>query len=122
MIKLRVNKKSWFIIHIVMVMLTGMIYFACQPFSTVTVLEPLGPDNPYDTPPNFVVEFDDGPPASFEATLNGHRVDAFFTITPDKLRIWDINMNHIVEPGEFEIMVGASSCDIKLEDTFRVVE
>lgn len=32
-----------------------------------------------------------------------------FTITPDKLSLWDINMNRVVEPGAFEIMVGTSS-------------
>ncbi len=32
-----------------------------------------------------------------------------FTITPDKLSFLDINMNRIVEPGWFDIMVGASS-------------
>jgi beta-glucosidase len=32
-----------------------------------------------------------------------------FVITPDKLAFWDLNMNRVVEPGGFEIMVGASS-------------
>jgi beta-glucosidase len=32
-----------------------------------------------------------------------------FTITPDKLSFLDLNMNRIVEPGAFDIMVGASS-------------
>jgi beta-glucosidase len=32
-----------------------------------------------------------------------------FTITPDKLKFYDINMKEIVEPGDFEIMVGPSS-------------
>ena len=32
-----------------------------------------------------------------------------FTITPDKLRFYDLNMNRVVEPGTFEIMVGPSS-------------
>ena len=32
-----------------------------------------------------------------------------FTITPDKLSFLDINMNRVVEPGTFEIMVGTSS-------------
>jgi len=30
-------------------------------------------------------------------------------ITPKQLAFWDINMNYVVEPGEFEIMVGSSS-------------
>jgi beta-glucosidase len=37
-----------------------------------------------------------------------------FTITPDKLKFYDINMKEVVEPGEFDIMVGASSQEFKL--------
>jgi len=32
-----------------------------------------------------------------------------FGITPDKLSFFDLNMNRIVEPGWFDIMVGPSS-------------
>ena len=45
-----------------------------------------------------------------------------FTLTPEKLKIWDINMNHVVEPGEFKVMIGAASDDIRLMDTFEVEE
>ena len=41
-----------------------------------------------------------------------------FTITPDKLSFLDMNMNRVVEPGAFEIMVGPSSVKhqkVKLE-------
>ncbi len=34
-----------------------------------------------------------------------------FTITPDKLRFLDKKMKPVVEPGEFVVMVGASSAD-----------
>ena len=34
-----------------------------------------------------------------------------FDITPDRLAFYDINMKYVVEPGEFEIMVGTSSRD-----------
>lgn len=34
-----------------------------------------------------------------------------FEITPDRLAFYDIDMQYIVEPGEFEIMVGTSSRD-----------
>lgn len=43
-------------------------------------------------------------------TLNsGESKTVSFVITPDKLSFLDLNMNRIVEPGTFEIMVGASS-------------
>jgi len=34
-----------------------------------------------------------------------------FDITPDRLAFYDINMKYVVEPGEFEILVGTSSRD-----------
>lgn len=34
-----------------------------------------------------------------------------FDITPDRLAFFDINMDYVVEPGEFEIMIGNSSSD-----------
>jgi beta-glucosidase len=36
-------------------------------------------------------------------------------ITPDELSFYDVNMNYVVEPGEFEIMVGNSSRDVDLQ-------
>ncbi len=33
------------------------------------------------------------------------------SITPEKLQFYDINMERVVEPGEFEIMVGTNSVD-----------
>jgi len=45
-----------------------------------------------------------------------------FTITPDMLSMLDINLNRIIEPGEFRIMIGASSRDIKLKETLAVRE
>jgi beta-glucosidase len=45
------------------------------------------------------------------------------TITPDKLAFYDQQMNWIVEPGTFKIMVGASSKDEDLKTaTLRVTE
>ncbi len=35
-------------------------------------------------------------------------------ITPESLAFWDVNMKYVVEPGEFEIMVGNSSRDADL--------
>ena len=43
-----------------------------------------------------------------------------FTVKPEDLQILDKNMNWTVEPGEFEIMIGASSRDIRLKETVNV--
>ena len=39
----------------------------------------------------------------------GEKTTVEFTLTPDALSILDINMNRVVEPGTFDIMVGSSS-------------
>jgi len=44
-----------------------------------------------------------------------------FTIPCRELGLWDKNMNYVVEPGEFEIMIGASAEDIRLRDTIMVI-
>jgi beta-glucosidase len=43
-----------------------------------------------------------------------------FTLTPYDLSFWNYNMQRVVEPGTFEVMVGSSSEDIRLKDTFEV--
>lgn len=43
-----------------------------------------------------------------------------FEITPSHLELLDSNMNWTVEPGEFEIRIGASSEDIRLKETIRL--
>lgn len=43
-----------------------------------------------------------------------------FTLTPSDLELLDIDMNWTVEPGDFEVLIGASSVDIKLKETFKV--
>ncbi len=44
-----------------------------------------------------------------------------FLITPDMLTMLDINLIPVIEPGEFRIMIGASSNDIRLRDSITVV-
>jgi beta-glucosidase len=39
----------------------------------------------------------------------GEKRTVEFTVTPAMLRIWDINMQRVVEPGAFDLMVGPSS-------------
>ncbi len=43
-------------------------------------------------------------------------------ITPEHLAFYDIDMNYVVEPGEFEIMVGNSSRDQDLQKILLTVE
>ena len=43
-----------------------------------------------------------------------------FKITPEMLSMLDEKLNTIVEPGDFRIMIGASSRDIKLKETLTV--
>lgn len=42
-----------------------------------------------------------------------------FTITPDKLEAYDLDMKRVVQPGDFEIMVGKNSVEV-LADTLTV--
>lgn len=43
-----------------------------------------------------------------------------FTLRPQDLGLWDKNMNFTVEPGQFKVMIGASSQDIRLEGEFEI--
>lgn len=47
-------------------------------------------------------------------------VTVHFSISIDELGLWDEEMNYVVEPGAFEIMVGSSSKDILLSQTIEV--
>lgn len=42
-----------------------------------------------------------------------------FTLTPDELSIWNREMKSVVEPGDFEVMVGGNSTDL-LKTKFKV--
>lgn len=44
-----------------------------------------------------------------------------FTLNPDDLKILDINMNWVVEPGMFKVMIGSSSEDIELSEGFEIL-
>ena len=43
-----------------------------------------------------------------------------FLVSPDMLSLLDKNLDRIVEPDDFAIMIGASSRDIRLEQTLTV--
>ncbi|MBS1506350.1 MAG: glycoside hydrolase family 3 C-terminal domain-containing protein [Bacteroidetes bacterium] len=52
----------------------------------------------------------------------GEEKEISFWITPEKLQLLDTNMKWIVEPGEFRIMIGSSSKDIRLREVITVVD
>ena len=52
----------------------------------------------------------------------GETKELKFEITPELLSMLDEDMNRIVEPGEFRIMIGASSNDIRLREIIKVNE
>ena len=43
-----------------------------------------------------------------------------FTITPEMLSMYNDKMQKVVEPGDFSIMIGASSADIRLKTKLTV--
>ncbi|TZF82595.1 beta-glucosidase [Pedobacter sp. BS3] len=43
-----------------------------------------------------------------------------FTLVPDDLALYNRQMQHVVEPGEFKVMIGSSSEDIRLSDSFEI--
>ena len=51
----------------------------------------------------------------------GETREVSLEITPELLQLLDKNMKWIVEPGDFRVMIGASSKDIKLMGNFTVV-
>jgi beta-glucosidase len=45
-----------------------------------------------------------------------------FTISPEHLALYDRHLEHVVEPGRFQVMVGSSVSDIRLSGEFSVVD
>lgn len=53
----------------------------------------------------------------------GETCTVAFDITPDLLKFYDVDMNYVVEPGDFEVMIGNSSRDADLAKlTFAVTK
>lgn len=50
----------------------------------------------------------------------GQSQTVHFHLGPEALAIWNRQMKHVVEPGEFRVMVGSSSEDIRAEKSFWV--
>ena len=42
-----------------------------------------------------------------------------FTITSDLLKYYNENLQHVAEPGEFQVMIGANSEDVQMQ-SFRL--
>ncbi|HAF70205.1 MAG: Beta-mannanase [Acetothermia bacterium 64_32] len=51
----------------------------------------------------------------------GEEKQVTFEIPVDVLAYWDREMNLVVEPGDYQVMVGGSSADIRLSGVLRVV-
>ncbi|KAF0199852.1 MAG: beta-glucosidase-like glycosyl hydrolase [Bacteroidetes bacterium] len=49
----------------------------------------------------------------------GESVPASFTVTQEMLQMLDFNLKPVVEPGDFRIMIGSSSKDIRLKATIH---
>jgi len=54
--------------------------------------------------------------------IKGETKELTFEISPELLTMLDLNLNRIVESGEFRIMIGASSNDIRLRKILTVKE
>lgn len=50
----------------------------------------------------------------------GEKKPVTFTLKPEDLKLLDRDMNWVVEPGSFDVMVGSSSRDIRLQGKFEV--
>jgi beta-glucosidase len=50
----------------------------------------------------------------------GETKTVHFTIANNDLKLWNREMQHVVEPGDFKVMIGNSSADIPLQETFTV--
>ncbi len=50
----------------------------------------------------------------------GEEKEIHFNITPDMLTMLNTNMKEVIEPGQFRIMIGSSSTDIRLREVFEV--
>lgn len=52
----------------------------------------------------------------------GETGEVTFEVGPEQLSLWNREMKRVVEPGEFKVMVGSSSADIRLQRSLMVSE
>lgn len=50
----------------------------------------------------------------------GKKKTVSFTITKDKLAFYNDKLERITQPGDFMLMIGSASDDIRLQDTFTL--
>ena len=50
----------------------------------------------------------------------GEKRTIYFSILPEDLSLWNVEMKQVVEPGTFEIQIGKSAEEIVLKKTFEV--
>ena len=50
----------------------------------------------------------------------GEEKDVQLTVTADDLKLWNRDMQFVLEPGQFDVYVGASVEDIRLQGSFSV--
>lgn len=67
-----------------------------------------------ETPPMLLKAF------SRVELKKGESQDVTFRLTADELSLYDLQMKEVVEPGTFEVMVGAASNDIRLRGSFEI--
>jgi beta-glucosidase len=65
-----------------------------------------------------IIELKDFQKIKLEA---GESKNIKFVIDKEKLSFYNKDLNWIAEPGEFELMIGASSADIKLRSSFELI-
>ena len=50
----------------------------------------------------------------------GEEQTVAFSLSAEDLKLWNRDMQFVLEPGEFEVYVGSSVEDIRLHDVFEV--
>lgn len=55
------------------------------------------------------------------ALKKGESKQVQFRVGPEELQLWNADLQRVVEPGDFRIMIGASAKDLRLKTTLRVL-
>ena len=52
----------------------------------------------------------------------GEEKTVSFMLSPDDFKMYDVDLNYVIEPGEFEVMIGNASNSIDFKTILRIVE